>query len=576
EEFIIGMAHRGRLNVLTNIMEKPYKEIFSEFEGKNYDEDSPFGGDVKYHLGYSTDIVTIGGKHVHLSLCPNPSHLEAVDPVVEGLTRSKIDFKYNGDDTRIAPILIHGDASVAGQGIVYEVLQMEKLDGYRTGGTIHIVINNQIGFTTNFKDARSSTYCTDVAKTVLSPVFHVNGDDVEALAYVVNLALEYRQVFHADIFIDILCYRRYGHNEADEPKFTQPLLYKAIEAHPNPLEIYKQKLIAEGSIDAAFATELEKSFRKQLQQKLDESKAEDKITETIQMFEGAWQGLHIASSKEFFTPVETAVPEAELLDIGKKLSELPPGKEFFKKIEKLFEERNKMVTKTHVFDWAMGELLAYGTLLKEGHPVRLSGEDVKRGTFSHRHAVLTLVDSEEEFTPLDTLDTEAKFTIYNSLLSEYAVLGFDYGYAMANPNALTIWEAQFGDFFNGAQIIVDQYIASAETKWQRGNGLVMLLPHGYEGQGPEHSSARVERFLELCADSNIQVANCTTPANFFHIIRRQMLRDFRKPLIIFTPKSLLRSPKCVSALEEFTSGKFRELIDDDYADPKKVKRVLLC
>ena len=576
EEFIIGMAHRGRLNVLTNIMEKPYKEVFSEFEGKNFDEETPFGGDVKYHLGYSTDVVTQGGKKVHLSLCPNPSHLEAVDPVVEGLTRSKIDFKYNGDHSKIAPILIHGDASVAGQGIVYEVLQMEKLDGYRTGGTIHIVINNQIGFTTNYKDARSSTYCTDVAKTVLSPVFHVNGDDVEAMAYVVNLAMEYRQVFHEDVFIDLLCYRRYGHNEADEPKFTQPVLYKAIEAHPNPLEIYKQKLQEEGSIDANYAPELEKNFRALLQKDLDESKSEDRITETVQMFEGVWQGMHIASTREFFALVETAVPEEELLEIGKKITTLPEGKEFFKKIEKLFEERNKMVTQTHIFDWAMGELLAYGSLLKDGHPVRISGEDVKRGTFSHRHAVLTLVDSEDEYTPLDTIGAQAQFSIFNSLLSEYGVLGFEYGYAMANPNALTIWEAQFGDFFNGAQIIVDQYIASAETKWQRGNGLVMLLPHGYEGQGPEHSSARVERFLELCADSNIQVANCTTPANLFHILRRQMLRDFRKPLIIFTPKSLLRSPKCVSKLEEFTHGKFHELIDDEYADAKKVKRVLLC
>jgi 2-oxoglutarate dehydrogenase E1 component len=576
EEFIIGMAHRGRLNVLTNIMEKPYKEVFSEFEGKNFDEHTPFGGDVKYHLGYSTDIVTVGGKKVHLSLCPNPSHLEAVDPVVEGLTRSKIDFKYKGDHAKIAPILIHGDASVAGQGIVYEVLQMEKLEGYRTGGTIHIVINNQIGFTTNFKDARSSTYCTDVAKTVLSPVFHVNGDDVEALAYVVNFAVEYRQVFHEDVFIDILCYRRYGHNEADEPKFTQPVLYKAIEAHPNPLEIYKQKLLSEGSINETYAADLEKAFRADLQQKLDESKAEDRFTDTIQMFEGAWQGLHIASTREFFTPIDTAVSEEELMEVGKTITVLPKGKEFFKKIEKLFEERNKMVTQTHVFDWAMGELLAYGTLLKEGHPVRLSGEDVKRGTFSHRHAVLTLVDSEDEYNPFDTIVDSAKFSIYNSLLSEYGVLGFEYGYALANPNALTLWEAQFGDFFNGAQIIIDQYIASAETKWQRGNGLVMLLPHGYEGAGPEHSSARVERFLELCADSNIQVANCTTPANFFHILRRQMLRDFRKPLVIFTPKSLLRSPKCVSKLEEFTEGKFHELIDDTYADPKKVKRVLLC
>jgi 2-oxoglutarate dehydrogenase E1 component len=576
EEFIIGMAHRGRLNVLTNIMEKTYKEVFSEFEGKNFDSESPFGGDVKYHLGFSTDVTTSNGKKVHLSLCPNPSHLEAVDPVVEGITRSKIDFKYNGDHSKIAPILIHGDASVAGQGIVYEVLQMEKLDGYRTGGTIHLVINNQIGFTTNYKDARSSTYCTDVAKTVLSPVFHVNGDDVEALAYVVNLAMEYRQVFNEDVFIDILCYRRYGHNEADEPKFTQPLLYKAIEAHPNPLKIYNPKLIDEGSIDANYLKGVEKAFKDELQQKLDESKAEDRFTDTIAMFEGAWSGLHLASHKEFVKAIDTSVPEEELLAIGNKLTTLPADMEFFKKIEKLFEDRKIMVNQTKVFDWAMGELLAYGTLLKEGYPLRLSGEDVKRGTFSHRHAVLTLADSEDEYTPLATIETEAKLSIYNSLLSEYGVLGFEYGYALANPNALTIWEAQFGDFFNGAQIIVDQYIASAETKWQRGNGLVMLLPHGYEGQGPEHSSARVERFMELCADDNIQVANCTTPANFFHILRRQMHRDFRKPLIIFTPKSLLRSPKCVSPIEDFTSGKFHELIDDAYADPKKVKRVLLC
>jgi len=576
QEYVIGMAHRGRLNVLANIMEKTYKEIFSEFEGKNYDSESPFGGDVKYHLGFSTDVVTTSGKTVHLSLCPNPSHLEAVDPVVEGLTRSKIDFKYDGDYTKIAPILIHGDASVAGQGIVYEVLQMEKLDGYRTGGTVHLVINNQIGFTTNYKDARSSNYCTDVAKTVLSPVFHVNGDDVEALAYVINMAMEYRQTFHDDVFIDILCYRRYGHNESDEPKFTQPVLYKAIEGHPNPREVYLQKLLAQGDVDAAMAKEMEKKFRDLLQEKLNESKAEDRFTDSIPMFAGAWEGLHLASEKDFSTPAETAVTEDEFLSIGKSITVLPEGKDFFKKIEKLFEERAKMVNETHQFDWAMGELLAYGTLLKEGHPVRLSGEDVKRGTFSHRHAVLTLVDSEDEYTPLDHIGAEAKFSIYNSLLSEYGVLGFEYGYALANPNALTIWEAQFGDFFNGAQIIVDQYIASAETKWQRGNGLVMLLPHGYEGQGPEHSSARIERFMELCADNNIQVVNCTTPANFFHVLRRQLYREFRKPLIVFTPKSLLRNPKCVSPLADFTGGSFQELIDDNYADAKKVKRVLFC
>ncbi|MBK0380507.1 2-oxoglutarate dehydrogenase E1 component [Mucilaginibacter segetis] len=576
EEFIIGMAHRGRLNVLTNIMEKTYKEVFSEFEGKNFDSESPFGGDVKYHLGFSTDIETAKGKKVHLSLCPNPSHLEAVDPVVEGLTRSKIDFKYNGDHSKIAPILIHGDASVAGQGIVYEVLQMEKLDGYRTGGTVHLIINNQIGFTTNYKDARSSTYCTDVAKTVLAPVFHVNGDDVEALVYVINLAMEYRQEFNADVFIDILCYRRYGHNEADEPKFTQPLLYKAIEAHPNPLKIYNQKLVDEGSVDAGLAKKMEKEFRQELQVMLDQSKSEERFTETIAMFEGAWKGLHIAKHKELITSVDTSVSKEEIIEIGNKITTLPADKQFFKKIEKLFQDRNDMVNKTQVFDWAMGELLAYGTLLKDGFPVRLSGEDVKRGTFSHRHAVLTLADSEDEYTPLETINANARLSIYNSLLSEYGVLGFEYGYALANPNALTIWEAQFGDFFNGAQIIVDQYVASAETKWQRGNGLVMLLPHGYEGQGPEHSSARVERFLELCADDNIQVANCTTPANFFHILRRQMHRDFRKPLIVFTPKSLLRSAECVSPLTEFTDGKFHELIDDSYADVKKVKRVLLC
>ncbi|MBE9586554.1 2-oxoglutarate dehydrogenase E1 component [Mucilaginibacter sp. JRF] len=576
EEFIIGMAHRGRLNVLANIMEKTYKEIFSEFEGKNYDSESPFGGDVKYHLGFSTDVEAANGKKVHLSLCPNPSHLEAVDPVVEGLTRSKIDFKYNGDFTKIAPILIHGDASIAGQGIVYEVLQMEKLEGYRTGGTIHLVINNQIGFTTNFKDARSSTYCTDVAKTVLSPVFHVNGDDVEALAYVINMAMEYRQVFHDDVFIDILCYRRYGHNESDEPKFTQPVLYKAIDAHPNPREVYLKKLIAEGSVTEQFVKDAEKTFRAELQKALDEVKAQDRFTDQLPMFAGAWQGLKLPTEKELMMPVDTSVPEAELLEIGRQITELPKDKQFFKKIEKLFEDRNKMVNETRVFDWAMGELLAYASLLKEGHPVRLSGEDVKRGTFSHRHAVLTLAESENEYTPLETVAGNTPLYIYNSLLSEYGVLGFEYGYALANPKALTIWEAQFGDFFNGAQIIVDQYIASAETKWQRGNGLVMLLPHGYEGQGPEHSSARVERFLELCADNNIQVANCTTPANFFHILRRQMKRGFRKPLVIFTPKSLLRNPKCSSPLEEFTKGRFHELYEDDWADPKKVKRVLLC
>ena len=575
EEFVIGMAHRGRLNVLANIMYKTYKNIFSEFEGKGFDVNTPFGGDVKYHLGYSSDVETVSGKKVHLSLCPNPSHLEAVDPLVEGMVRSKIDFKYGGDYKRIAPILIHGDASLAGQGITYEVLQMAKLEGYRTGGSIHLVINNQVGFTTNYKDARSSTYCTDLAKTTLSPVFHVNGDDVEALVYAVNMAVEYRQKYHNDVFIDILCYRRFGHNEADEPKFTQPLLYKAIEKHPNPREIYNKKLLEQGSVDANLAKEMEKNFRALLQERLNEAKEDESYSAMNSVLAGSWKGLRLAANWVGITS-DTKVPAKKLLDIATNISTLPSDKKFFKKIEKLFEDRKKM-TETKVFDWAMAELMAYGSLLKEGFRVRVSGQDVERGTFSHRHAVLTLEDSEEEYVPLSTLDNgAAKFEIYNSHLSEYGVLGFEYGYALANPMALVVWEAQFGDFVNGAQIVIDQFITSAETKWQRSNALVMLLPHGFEGQGPEHSSARIERFMEACAEDNIQVANCTTPANFFHLLRRQLKRDFRKPLVVFTPKSLLRSPQCVSKLEEFTDGGFREVIDDTYVKAGDVKRVLYC
>ncbi|WP_285009427.1 2-oxoglutarate dehydrogenase E1 component [Pedobacter faecalis] len=576
DEFVIGMAHRGRLNVLANIMQKTYKDIFAEFEGKGYSAESPFGGDVKYHLGYSTDVTTNSGKSVHLSLCPNPSHLETVNSVVEGMGRSKIDFKYGGDNARLAPILIHGDASVAGQGIVYEVIQMAGLDGYKTGGTIHLVINNQIGFTTNFKDARTSTYCTDIAKVTLSPVFHVNGDDVEALVYAINLAMEYRQKYRNDVFIDILCYRRFGHNESDEPKFTQPLLYKAIEKHANPRDIYIKQLVGEGKLEASLAKEMEKEFRGILQQRLNEAR---EITSTYQdvKFGGAWSDMRLATPQDFESSPNTSVKKSTLLEVAKRISTLPAEKKFFKKIEKLFEERSRMANETHVFDWAMGEQLAYGTLLAEGKRVRLSGQDVERGTFSHRHAVITLEDSEEEYIPLANIsDQQAPFDVYNSHLSEYGVLGFEYGYAMANPNALTIWEAQFGDFFNGAQIIVDQYIASAETKWQRENGLVMLLPHGYEGQGPEHSSARIERFMELCADYNMQVVNCTTPANFFHALRRQFKRDFRKPLVVFTPKSLLRHPQCVSPLADFTDGGFREVIVDANLNKKDVRRVLFC
>ncbi len=575
EEFVIGMAHRGRLNVLANIMNKTYKEIFKEFEGK-FNPDDPFGGDVKYHLGYSTDVKTSAGKSVHLSLSPNPSHLEAVNPVVEGMVRAKIDKKYNDDLTKIAPILIHGDASVAGQGIIYEVLQMSKLDGYRTGGTIHLVINNQIGFTTNYKDARSSTYCTDIAKTTLSPVFHVNGDDVEALVHAIQIALEYRQKYHTDVFIDILCYRRYGHNESDEPRFTQPLLYKAIEKHPNPREIYVQKLTAAGSIDANMAKEMDSEFRQHLQDRLNEAKQES-TTAVEPLFQGSWKDFRFSTPKDFETTFNTKVDEKVFVKIADQLTNLPKDKKFLTKIERLFADRKKMLKETKTFDWAMGELMAYGTLMNEGFTVRVSGQDVERGTFSHRHAVVKLEDSEEEYIPLQTISTkQAPFYIYNSHLSEYGVLGFEFGYAMASPNTLTIWEAQFGDFMNGAQIIVDQFVTSAEYKWRRSNGLVMLLPHGYEGQGPEHSSGRMERFLESCANDNIQVANCSTPASFFHLLRRQMHRPFRKPLVVFTPKSLLRYPGCVSKLEEFTNGSFQEVIDDKSVKVKEVTRVLLC
>ncbi len=574
EEFVIGMAHRGRLNVLANILNKTYEAIFSEFEGKEF-EDALFNGDVKYHLGYSTNIITRSGKKVHLSLTPNPSHLEAVDPVVEGISRSKINNLYGGDLGKLAPILIHGDAAIAGQGILYELVQMSRLEGYRTGGTIHLVINNQVGFTTNYLDARSSTYCTDVAKVILSPVFHVNGDDVEALIYTVQLAMDFRQKFKRDVFIDILCYRKYGHNEGDEPRFTQPLLYKAIATHPNPREIYCSKLLEQGAVEASLAKEMEKDFRDTLQERLDEARQIRK-TKITSFLEGAWKGIRMPSEKDFHFSPETAVDEKLLTETAMKITEIPAGKKFFGKIEKLFRDRQAMVT-SGKFDWAMGELLAYGTLLQEGYPVRISGQDVERGTFSHRHAVIKIEDSEEEYVPLSHLrEKQQPFEIYNSLLSEYAVLGFEYGYALASPNALVVWEAQFGDFSNGAQIIIDQYLSSAEDKWRRMNGMCLFLPHGYEGQGSEHSSARVERFLTLCADNNMCVANCTTPANFFHLLRRQLHRPFRKPLVALTPKSLLRHPRCISEMASFTTGGFLEVIDDPSAKPAQVRRVIFC
>lgn len=575
EEYVIGMAHRGRLNVLANILRKPYRDIFGEFEGKEYEDESLLG-DVKYHLGYTATRKATNGKSVKLTLSPNPSHLEAVDPVVEGIARAKIDLLYQGDYSKVTPILIHGDASIAGQGIVYEVLQMSELAGYSTGGTIHLVINNQIGFTTDYLDGRSSTYCTDVAKVTQSPVFHVNGDDAEAVVYAIQLAMEFREKFRKDVFIDLLCYRKYGHNEGDEPRFTQPILYKAIEKHPNPKEIYADRLIKESLVTKKDIEELELRNNNRLEESYSGAKLRDKSNIT-NFLQDTWEGIKKATDEDFEKSPDTSVNKETLLHITNKLTELPEDLKFFRKTIRLQEQRREAVVKNNKLDWALGELLAYGSLLNEGFRVRLSGQDVERGTFSHRHAVLRVEDSQQQFVPLNNINNnQARFEVYNSLLSEYGVLGFEYGYSLASPNTLTIWEAQFGDFFNGAQIIFDQFLSSAEDKWNVMNDLVVLLPHGYEGQGPEHSSARMERFLSLCAENNMQLANCTTPANFFHILRRQLKRPFRKPLVIFTPKSLLRHSKCISRLEEFTDGGFREVIDDHSADPKKITKVVFC
>jgi 2-oxoglutarate dehydrogenase E1 component len=573
-EYVIGMAHRGRLNVLANTLRKSYDQIFSEFEGKDY-EDDLVEGDVKYHMGYSSVLKTNTGKEVRLTLAPNPSHLETVGPIMQGISRAIIEHDDNFAKGITAPILIHGDAAVAAQGVVYEVVQMAGLKAYEVGGTIHIVVNNQVGFTTNYIDARTSTYCTDVAKVTQCPVFHVNGDDAEAVAYTMKLAMDYRQKYGTDIWVDILCYRKHGHNEGDEPKFTQPMLYKKIQEHPDPRAIYIDKLKSSGVNEAEeLAAEMEASFTGMLNARLDEAK-QVRIGKITNFLEERWKGFKRANAKDFLRSPETGVPMDTLQLIGEKLSVLhPDGKKFFSKLEKILGDRRKMM-ENGAIDWSMGELLAYGSLLLEGHPVRMTGQDVERGTFSHRHAVVKVEDSEEEFIHLKHIrEGQALLQIYNSLLSEYAVLGFEYGYALAMPNALTVWEAQFGDFVNGAQIVLDQYLCCAEEKWGTQNGVVLLLPHGYEGQGAEHSSARMERFLQSCADENMVVVNCTTPANFFHAMRRQVKWSFRKPLVVFSPKSLLRHAKCVSKLEDLTTGSFQELIDDASADPKQVRTVI--
>ena len=574
KECVLGMAHRGRLNTLVNIFRKPIKELFSEFEGKDF-EDEDIDGDVKYHLGLTLDKTYQDGKTLKMNLVPNPSHLETVTSVAEGITRAKIDNDYNGDDSKILPIIVHGDAAIAGQGIVYEVAQMSTLKGYKTGGTIHIVVNNQIGFTTNYLDARSSTYCTDVAKVTLSPVLHINADDAEAVVHAVEMALDYRMRYKKDVYIDLLGYRKYGHNEGDEPRFTQPKLYKEIAKHPNPLRIYADKLVSDKIINKEYVEKISEEFKDMLETEHAKSKKEDNSI-VREFMEERWKGFQRKGINEMLEDVDTSYPKNKLENLAKLVSTVPKGVKFLRKAERILDGRAAMVFESDALDWGMAETLAYGTLLEEGFNVRMSGQDVERGTFSHRHAILRDEISEETINLLNLNPVnKGEMSIYNSLLSEYAVLGFDYGYALANPNTLTLWEAQFGDFSNGAQIIFDQYLSAAEDKWKSQNGIVVLLPHGYEGQGSEHSSARMERFLQLCGDDNMVVADCTTPANFFHLLRRQMKRDFRKPLIVFTPKSLLRHPKAVSSLNDLVKGQFNEVIDDT-VNPKKVKRMVFC
>jgi len=574
KECVLGMAHRGRLNTLVNIFKKPVRELFSEFEGKDF-EDEDIDGDVKYHLGLTLSKTYRDGHEIKMNLVPNPSHLETVAAVAEGITRAKIDRKYDGDSSKILPIVIHGDAAIAGQGIAYEVVQMAKLNGYKTGGTIHIVVNNQIGFTTNYLDGRSSTYCTDVGKVTLSPVLHVNADDTEAVCHAMQMALEFRMRFKTDIFIDLLGYRKYGHNEGDEPRFTQPTLYKAISKHKDPKNLYATKLIEEKSISSSYVDEITAEYKGMLETEFDKSK-EDKNSKVKEFMKSTWEGFERQHQGAMLKALDTTYSVDKLKDIAKVVSTVPEGVNFVRKAERILKGREKMVFETNQLDWGMAENLAYGSLMEEGYNVRISGQDVERGTFSHRHAILRDEKTEERINLLNTNpNNKGQMTIYNSLLSEYGVLGFDYGYAMGNPNTLTIWEAQFGDFSNGAQIMFDQYISAAEDKWKVQNGIVVLLPHGYEGQGSEHSSARIERYLQLCAEDNMTVANCTTPANFYHLLRRQMKRDYRKPLIVFTPKSLLRHPKAVNSIEELASGEFQEVIDDTL-NPDGIKKLVFC
>ncbi len=577
-EFVLGMAHRGRLNVLCNLFGKAPQYLFTEFEGTYKLDPAEGEGDVKYHKGYSADLTTRQGKKVHLSLAFNPSHLEFVNAVVEGTTRAKQDMLGDKKGTQVVPIVMHGDAAFAGQGVCYETLQMCHLEGYSTGGTLHIVINNQVGFTTSPKDSRSTPYSTDLARMLDSPIFHVNGDDPEAVWNISRLATEFRTKFGADVFIDLVCYRKHGHNEGDEPSFTQPLMYKKIKAHASTRELYGKSLAAAGVIGEADIQGVVDQVMEKLTAAQQITKKEAPYKHNSVFEGGEWKGLRQPSDKEIFVPAKTTVDEKTLKELSDKINKMPAGFQLHSKLSRFFEARSKAVQDGVGLDWGNAEALAYASLVNEGHNIRLSGQDAERGTFTHRHSVLNDFETGEQYTPLNHIrPNQGRYMVYNSHLSETGVLGFEYGYALAAPQTLTIWEAQFGDFANGAQVIIDQFIATSESKWQRMNGLVLLLPHGYEGQGPEHSSARLERFLNLCGRQNMQIVNLSTPAQIFHALRRQVKRDFRKPLVVMSPKSLLRLPQATSTLEDLTKRGFQEVIDDSSVkNPASINRVLLC
>ncbi len=576
EEIVMGMAHRGRLSVINDFLQKPVSVMFAQFS-ENYMPDTVAGdGDVKYHLGYKTKRQLPGGYEVSVRLASNPSHLEAVNPVVQGMTRARQHVRGDSvERSRVVAVLIHGDAAFAGQGVVAETLNMSQLEGYRTGGTIHLVVNNQIGFTTSPADARSSRYCTDVAKMISAPVFHVNGDDPISVRICTEIALEYRQKFKSDVILDIVCYRRHGHNEGDEPLFTQPVMYREISAHPTLGAIYRQDLLSRGVLSKEQASELDAEFSARYESAFAEVKEAEQNKNLTK-----YSHSNVVFQPPFsHAPAKTKISKATFDNVCKALTTIPSDFRMLPRLKKFFLEKRQQVWKEgQGYDWAFGEALAFGSLLAEGTPVRLSGQDCRRGTFSHRHAVLYDETNRERYTPLQHVaKKQGRFNVYNSLLSETAVLGFDYGYTLHFPELLCLWEAQFGDFCNGAQIIIDQFLAAGESKWQRPSGIVLLLPHGYEGQGPEHSSGRLERFLQLAAEDNIQVCNFTTPAQYFHALRRQMKREFRKPLVVMTPKSLLRAPECVSVETDFTEGSFQEILPGPLAGPAgKVTRVVFC